>query len=257
MNKLTLALITSAFLSTPAFADDASPAKPTIVLAHGAFADGSSWDKVVPLLQAKGYDVVAVHQPLTSLADDAAATRRVIRAQTGDVILVGHSYGGVVITEAGTEEKVKALVYVAAFAPDADESINDLGKGAPPPPWLPTVGFDEAGFGFIPLDTVTKYFAQDLPGKEQKVLTAKQGWTAGKALADKVKTPAWKSKPVWYVRAAKDRFIDPGAQALMAKRMAAKVTTVDGSHVVMLSKPAQVAAVILEAATATTRTAKR
>lgn len=257
LSVLSLSLVTTALADTTKPAKGSASSKPTIVLAHGAFADGSSWDKVVPLLQSKGYEVVAVHQPLSSLADDVAATRRVIRSQPGDVILVGHSYGGSIITEAGNEPKVTKLVYVAAFAPDANESIEDLGKGGPPLPWLPTVSFDEGGYGSIPFATVSTYFAQDLPAKEQKVLTAKQGWTSAKTLGDKVKAPAWKSKPAWYVRATGDRFIPPEAQAFMAKRINAKVTSIDASHVAMLSKPKQVADVILEAASTPAQTATK
>ena len=257
---LSFSVLSLSLVST-AVADNAKPApaqaKPTIVLAHGAFADGSSWDKVVPLLQSKGYNVVAVHQPLSSLADDVAATRRVIRSQPGDVVLVGHSYGGSIITEAGNEPKVTKLVYVAAFAPDANESIEDLAKGGPPLPWLPTVTFDEGGYGSIPLATMTTFFAQDLPAVEQKTLAAKQGWTSGKTLTDKPKAAAWKSKPAWYVRAANDKFIPPDAQAFMAKRINAKVVSVNGSHVVMLSKPKQVVDVIVEAATAAPKTAAK
>jgi pimeloyl-ACP methyl ester carboxylesterase len=230
---------------------------PTIVLVHGAFADGSSWDKVVPILQAKGYHVVAVHQPLSSLADDVAATKRVIHQQPGDVILVGHSYGGVVISEAGNEQKVKGLVYVAAFAPDANESIMDLGKGGPEPAWLPMVKFDEGGFGYLPEKTVLEDFAQDVPRTEARVITAKQGWTNKRTLEDKVTTAAWHNKPSWYVRAANDRFIDPGAEAMMAKRMNAKTTSVQAGHLAMLVKPREVAAVILQAAGAGEKTQQK
>ncbi len=137
---------------TSAVADPGKPQR-SIVLVHGAFADGSSWDRVIPILQAKGYNVVAVHEPLTSLADDVAATKRVIDAQPGEVILVGHSYGGAVITEAGNNLKVVGLVYVAAFAPDTGESVNDLGKGKPAPGWVTGVKVDEGGFATLdPVD---------------------------------------------------------------------------------------------------------
>ncbi|MDB4963105.1 MAG: hypothetical protein JWP01_3104 [Myxococcales bacterium] len=222
--------------------------KPSIVLVHGAFADGSSWDKVVPLLQAKGYHVVAVHQPLSSLADDVAATKRVIHQQPGDVILVGHSYGGVVISEAGNEDKVKGLVYVAAFAPDANESIMELGKEGPEPAWLPTVKFDEGGFGYLPDTSVLEYFAADVPRSDARVIAAKQGWTHRRTLDDKVTTAAWHTKPTWYARASKDKFIDPAAQATMARRMNARTSNVSSGHLAMITRPREVAAVILEAA---------
>ena len=221
----------------------------TIVLVHGAWADGSSWDKVVPLLIDKGHKVVAVHQPLSSLADDVAAVRRVIRAQSGPVLLVGHSYGGVVITEAGNDDKVTGLVYVAAFGPDAGESVNELGKGGPPPEWARTMKVED-GYSVLSTEAVASEFAQDLPAVEQKLLAAKQGWTAMAAFDGKPTKAAWKSKRSWYVQATNDRMIPPAAEEQMAKRMNAKITSLVASHVVMLSKPREVAAVILEAATA-------
>ena len=219
----------------------------SIVLVHGAFADGSSWDRVVPLLQAKGYTVVSVHDPMTSLADDVAATKRAISEQPGEVILVGHSYGGAVITEAGNDPKVVGLVYVAAFAPDSNESINDLGKGQPPPPWVTQLQVDQ-GFARLPAATVLKEFAQDLPPAEAELLAVKQGPVFAKCFDDKIQTAAWRTKRSWYIRTSYDHMIDPRAQAFMAQRMGATVTSVDASHVAMLSKPQQVAAVILDAA---------
>lgn len=219
----------------------------SIVLVHGAFADGSSWDRVVPLLRAKGYNVVAVHDPMTSLADDVAATKRAISEQPGEVILVGHSYGGAVITEAGNDPKVVGLVYVAAFAPDSHESINDLGKGQPPPPWVMQLQVDQ-GFARLPVETVLKEFAQDLPPAEAVLLAVKQGPIFARSFDAKIQTAAWRTKRSWYVRAANDHMIDPRAQAFMAQRMGATLTSVDASHVAMLSKPQQVADVILDAA---------
>jgi pimeloyl-ACP methyl ester carboxylesterase len=250
MSKLStfiVSLITLGSLAT-ARADTARSPVTTIVLVHGAFADGSSWDRVTPLLQARGFRVVAVHEPLSSLADDAAATRRVIEAAPGPVVLVGHSYGGVVVSEAGTSDKVTALVYVAAFVPDSGESINDLGKGQPAPPWVQALVFDSAGFATLPPEVVATDFAQDLPPFETRLLAAKQGPTAARDFDDRVTTAAWRSKPVWYVRAEDDHMIDPRAQAAMAARAGARVTSVRASHVVMLSRPWDVAAVILAAA---------
>ena len=241
---------------SPMAAPSPKPTK-TIVLVHGAFADGSSWDRVTPLLQAKGYNVVAVHEPFTSLADDVAATRRVIEQQKGDVILVGHSYGGVVITEAGNSDKVTGLVYVAAFAPDAGESVDDLGKGKPAPSWLGALEVDSAGFARLPPAVVASDFAQDLPAAETRLLSSKQGPIFARSFGDKIKSAAWKRKPVWYVRATLDHMIDPAAQAWMANRMNATTTSVTASHVVMLSKPKEVAAVILAAAAATPTTASK
>lgn len=240
----------AALAASPAHAAPAAPvAAKTIVLVHGAFADGSSWDKVTPLLQAAGYNVVAVYEPLSGLADDVAATKRVIEAQPGPVLLVGHSWGGVVITEAGNNDKVSGLVYVAAFAPDAGESVNDLGKGQPAPAWASKLLADSAKFLSLPLEVVAKDFAPDVPAAEQKLIASKQGPIAAGAFGDKVKTAAWKAKPSWFVRPDADHMIAPAAQELMAKRAGSKLTTVKGaSHVVMVSRPKDVAAVILAAA---------
>ena|ERR1700733_3723236 len=228
----------------------ADTTKPTIVLCHGAFADGASWDKVIPLLEAKGYAVVAIHEPLSSLADDVAVAKRAIAQQPGDVILVGHSYGGMIITDAGNDPKVKALVYVAAFAVDANETIADLGKGQPAPPWQAQLKVDSAGFATLPADAIAKYFAPDLTAAEIKLVAATQGPLSTTAFNAKIATPAWKTKPSWYVRAENDQMLDPAGQAMMAKRANATVTSVKASHVVMLSHPADVAKVILAAATA-------
>lgn len=225
----------------------------TIVLVHGAFADGSSWDRVVPILEANGYNVVAVHQPLTSLADDIAATRRILDAEPGDAVLVGHSYGGAVISEAGTHAKVRALVYIAAFTPDAGESVNDLGKGQPPPPWASTLQIDQGGFARLPADTVAKDFAQDVSSSEARLIWAKQGPIALKNLDEKLTIAAWHAKPSWYVQTMRDHMIAPSAQADMALRIRANVTSLEANHVVMLTKPAEVADVIMAAAAATAR----
>jgi pimeloyl-ACP methyl ester carboxylesterase len=239
-----------AVTASVASADSTAKAPITVVLVHGAFADGSSWDKVTPSLEAKGFRVVAVYDPMSSLADDVAATRRVIEAQPGPVILVGHSYGGAVITEAGNDRKVAALVYVAAFVPDAGESINDLGKGHPAPPWVTKLVVDRGGFASLPADVVANDFAQDLPAADARLLAAKQGPIATRCFDDKITTAAWHARPSWYVRAEADHMIDPEAQALMAKRAGANLTSVKGSHVIMLSRPAAVTAAILAAAAA-------
>jgi pimeloyl-ACP methyl ester carboxylesterase len=237
-------------LAEPASGVTPTKLLPSIVLVHGAFADGSSWDRVVPLLQAKGYSVVSLHEPLTSLAEDVAAARRAIEQQPGDVVLVGHSYGGAVITEAGNDPKVKSLVYVAAFGPDTNESINDLGRGKPPPPWASSLRADKGGFGWLPVETVVSTFAQDLPEAEARLLAVKQGPINTKNFDEKIKVAAWKSRPAWYLRASQDRMIDPDAQTVMAQRMKAKLASVSASHVPMLSRPKDVAAVILSAAAA-------
>jgi pimeloyl-ACP methyl ester carboxylesterase len=222
--------------------------KKTVVLVHGAFADGSSWEKVIPLLQAKGLQVVAVQNPLTSLADDVAATKRAIDAQRGPVILVGHSWGGTVITEAGAHDKVAALVYVAAFAPDAGQSSNDLGKDGSPPPGLANIRPDSAGFLFLTPESVARDFAQDLPAAQTAVMAVTQGPISAKTFDEKVSNAAWKSKPSWFIVAEKDRMIQPDLERAMAKKINAKTTTLPTSHVPMLSRPNDVATVILAAA---------
>jgi pimeloyl-ACP methyl ester carboxylesterase len=222
----------------------------TVVLVHGSWADGSSWDKVIPLLEAKGLRVVAVQNPLSSLADDVAATSRVINMQTGPVILVGHSWGGVVISQAGNSDKVSALVFVSAFAPDSGQSINDLLKGLPTPAFQEDLSKDEAGYLYLSAASISKYFAPDLPPATQKLMAATQGpWFYG-CLGDKVTKAAWHDKPSWWVLSENDQIIDPRLQKGMAEAIHAKVTEVASSHVAMLAKPAEVAAVILAAAQA-------
>jgi pimeloyl-ACP methyl ester carboxylesterase len=251
MSKLTVLMLLLGSLATARADSNPKPQTASIksiVLVHGAFADGSSWDRVTPLLEAKGYRVIAVYDPMSSLADDVAATKRAIESAPGPVLLVGHSYGGAVITEAGNDPKVAGLVYVAAFAPDSGESINDLGKGAPPPPWVKQLVVDNGGFAWLPANTIATDFAQDLPAAERRLLATKQGPVAARAFDDKVTTAAWHTKPTTYVRAELDHMIDPGAQAFMAKRANAKLVSVKSSHVAMLSKPADVATAILAAA---------
>jgi pimeloyl-ACP methyl ester carboxylesterase len=249
MFNLNLPLFLSAS-ATVVNAETSAERIKTIVLVHGAFADGSSWDKVTPLLEAKGYRVIAVHEPLSSLEADVAATRRAIEQAHGPVLLVGHSYGGFVITEAGTNDKVKGLVYIAAFAPDNGESINDVYKGKPAPEWLPEAVVDSAGFAWLPHETVKTKFAQDLGPAEVSLLTAKQGPTALKIFDDHITTAAWRTRPCWFVRPDQDHIIASDLQAAMAKRAGARVTNLPSSHVAMLSHPKEVAAVILSAAAA-------
>jgi pimeloyl-ACP methyl ester carboxylesterase len=235
---------------TAAVSSWASAAQPaeTVVLVHGAWADGSSWAKVIPLLEKAGLNVVAVQNPLSGMANDVAITQRVIDAQPGKVILVGHSLGGAVITEAGVDTKVAALVYVAAFAPPLGASVNDLSKGQPSPPWVKTLVADSAGYLTLPESSVARYFAQDLSPTEIKVLAATQGPTFAGMLDDKMTAAAFASKPSWYVVAKHDGMIPPPAEEAMAKAMHARITELDSSHVAMLSKPKEVAAVIIEAA---------
>ncbi|MBD9463237.1 alpha/beta hydrolase [Pseudomonas sp. Pdm06] len=220
---------------------------PSVVIVHGAFADGSDWAKVVPLLQAKGVAVSVVQNPLTSLADDVAATQRTLNNQTGPVVLVGHSWGGTVITQAGNDKKVRALVYVAAFAPDAGQTSGEQGKGAPTPPGISQIKADGNGFLYLTPEGMAKDFAQDLPAAQTAVMTATQGPIKASAFEDKTTVSAWKTKPSWYLLATEDRMIHPDVQRSAAKRIGATLAQVHTSHVPQQSQPAEVAKVILEA----------
>jgi len=219
----------------------------TVLLVHGAWADGSSWSKVIPLLEAKGLHVVAVQIPLTSFADDVAATQRAIALEDGPLLLVGHSYGGAVITEAVNDPKVAGLVYVSAVAPDQGESAFGLITSVQTP-----VGSelrpDKSGFLKLTPKGIAEDLAQDLSAKEIAILTSTQVPTSVGAMKGEVTNPAWKSKPSWYIIAANDRTISPELEAAQAKKIGATTTTVASSHVIMLAQPAKVAAVILDAA---------
>jgi len=221
-----------------------------VVLVHGAFADGSSWDKVIPLLEARGLHVVSVQNPLSSLADDVAATKRVVDQQTGPVVLVGHSWAGVVISEAGNDEKVKSLVYVAAFAPDNGQSIEDITKGKPAPAWASELQKDSGGYLTLSTKAVLADFAPDLPLPQRRLIAATQVPWAASCIGEKVTTAAWHDKPSYFVVASHDRMIDPKLQQAMASNIGARVTTVDSSHVAMVSQPKAVADTIIAAAKA-------
>jgi pimeloyl-ACP methyl ester carboxylesterase len=226
-----------------------------IVLVHGAWADGSCWSKVIALLQAKGYHVVAVQNPLTSLADDVAATERIIALQDGPVILVGHSYAGVVITEAGNDPKVVGLVYVAAFAPGEGESINSVTKPYPPAPLGGELRLDQ-GFLTATPKGISEDMAQDLPDAEQQILVATQGETAAAVFGDTVTTAAWKTKPSWAVIAGNDRAIPPELEKDEAATIKATSITLPCNHLAMMSHPREVAEVIEQAAAGPNGTGK-
>jgi pimeloyl-ACP methyl ester carboxylesterase len=226
-----------------------SATKPSIVLVHGAFADATGWQKVIPLLEEKGFSVVAVQNPLKSIADDVATTKRMIAAQTGDVILVGHSYGGVVISGAGAgEPKVKALVYVAAFAPDAGEKIGELIGSFPPTPLGTALVPDSAGYLYIDRAKFHEVFAQDVSKGEAAVMAATQKPVAGSSFGEPLAAAAWNTVPSWYVVSKQDHAINPDLERFFAKRMKAITSELDASHVSFISQPAEIAKVIEAAA---------
>jgi len=226
---------------------DSMNKKLTIVFVHGLWADGSCWSKVIDPLVDKGYKVISVQNPTTSLEDDVAATKRALDRADGDVVLVGHSWGGSVITEAGADPRVKALVYIAAFAPDKGETAGSLGDSVAPT-ILP--GFIQNANGYLTLsrEGVAKGFAADLSPKEQELVYAVQPPASQRVFGDVGVNAAWKTKPSWFVVASEDNAINPELEKRMAKRANAKTTILKSSHVAMLSKPNEVLDVILDAA---------
>src|SRR6266851_4866167 len=227
---------------------NANTALAAIALIHGGFVDGSGWEDVYRILKKDGYRVSIVQNPTTSLADDVAATKRVIAEQQGPVILVGHSYGGVVITEAGNDPKVAGLVYIAAFAPDKGESVSTLIKdpppGAPVPPILPP----QEGFLFLDKAKFAASFAADVKADEAAFMADSQVPWGVDALGGTITEPAWRAKPSWYLVATDDRMIPPAAQRAMSSRAGASVIEVKGSHAVYVSQPRAVANLIEKAA---------
>ena len=255
MNKFRTVLASAAVLMASTGAVSAQAATTpegvkNIVLVHGGFVDGSGWEGVYKILKKDGYTVSIVQNPTTSLAEDVAVTKRAIAQMDGPVVLVGHSYGGVVVTEAGTDPKVERLVYITAFAPDQGESVQTLiahpAPGAPVPPILPPVE------GFLMLDKAkfAASFAADVNPKTAAFMADSQVPWGVNALGGAVSVPAWKSKPSWYLVAKDDRMIPPPAQQAMAQRAGAHVSEVSGSHAVYVSNPRAVAAVIERAAKA-------
>ena len=222
--------------------------KPNVVLVHGGFVDGSGWQDVYGLLAAEGYRVSVVQHPTLSLEGDAAATRMIIDRQEGSTILVGHSYGGAVITEAGTHEGVEALVYIAAFAPDAGESVNTLietfPQDGPQPPILAPVD----GFLFLDREKFHASFAGDLSAERAAFMADSQLPWGVDALGGTISEAAWRSKPSWYLLTTQDRMIPPDAQRTMSERIGADVVEADASHSVYVSQPGVVADLIKQAA---------
>jgi pimeloyl-ACP methyl ester carboxylesterase len=225
-----------------------APVVKNVVLVHGAFADGSSWSKVIPLLQEMGYHAVAVQNPTTSLADEVAVTKRIIALQDGPVILVGHSWGGAVVTQAGDDPKVAGLVYVAAYAPEVGQSANDAST---PFGWTEgqkQIRVDAEKFATVTSEGMLEDIAQGLPMAERKLALAVQGQSYGPMFDEKLTVAAWKTKPSWAIISANDRMLPPAMEESAAKKMGAVTTTLPTCHMVMLEEPAKVAAVIDEAA---------
>jgi pimeloyl-ACP methyl ester carboxylesterase len=218
-----------------------------VILVHGAWADGSSWSKVIPLLERRGFHVTAVQLPLTSVADDVATVNRAIELDPGPLLLVGHSYAGVVITEAGNDPKVNGLVYISAYAPDAGQSVFSLNALVPETPVNRQIVMN-AGFLSLTFEGIRADFAQDLPDTEMRTLAVTQGPVAAVAFGTPATAPAWLTKPSWYMVASEDRVISPQLEAMMAQTINAVTTTVHSSHVIMLSRPDAVADFIAHAA---------
>jgi pimeloyl-ACP methyl ester carboxylesterase len=219
-----------------------------IVLVHGGFVDGSGWEGIYKILKADGYTVSIVQNPTISLGDDVAVTKRILAAQDGPAILVGHSYGGAVITEAGNDPKVGGLVYITAFAPDKGESVATLIKdpppGAPVPPILPA----QDGYLFLDKAKFAASFAADVDAEKALFMADSQVPWGVEALSGKISQPAWKTKPSWYLIATDDKMIPPDAQRAMSKRAGSTVTEVKGSHAIYVSQPKAVASFIEQAA---------
>ncbi|WP_299476432.1 alpha/beta hydrolase [uncultured Roseibium sp.] len=253
MPKLRNLIAIAALASTAAFSASAAYAADltakSVVLVHGAFADGSSWNKVTPLLEAAGLNVIAVQNPLDSLAGDVAFTNRAIERAEGPVVLVGHSWGGMVITEAGGHDKVSSLVYVAAYAPDAGQSLGEAAELEKfPAPGIGALQQDAQGYFFLPKEATAQYFAQDLPKQETDLIAASQGLLNSKALGEPVSNVAWQDKPSFYAIAGDDHMTPTELQRQFAEKIGAVSREVDASHSVMVSQPEFVADLIIEAA---------
>src|SRR5437867_7217788 len=220
----------------------------TAVLVHGGFVDGSGWEGVYNILRKDGYTVAIVQNPTISLADDVAVTKRVIDAQTGPVVLVGHSYGGAVITEAGNDPKVAELVYITAFAPDKGESVNSLIKDPPPDAPVPPILPPQDGYLFLDKTKFRASFAGDVEAEKAAFMADSQVPWGVKALGGEISEPAWKTKPSWYLLVTEDRMIPPPAQRFMSQRAGSTVVELAGSHAIYVSQPNAVVALIKQAA---------
>ena len=247
-----LATASIALASSAAWAQTDVAAAPiqvrNVVLVHGLYADGSSWEKVIPLLQAKGLHVTSVQNPTTSLDADVDAVKRALAQQDGPTLLVAHSYGGMVISQAGDDPKVSGLVYIAARAPDAGEDYPALTRKFPAAPASAGVQWSSDGFGKLSENAFVKDFAGDLPTAEAQAYYAVQQ-PVGKAITSaKTTVAAWHDKPTWYAVSTEDRTINPDLERFMANRMKAHTVEIDSSHVSLISHPQQVANLILEAA---------
>src|SRR3954451_19393438 len=240
------AVAASSLLARAADAQTAPKAR-NVVLVHGLFADGSCWSEVIARLQPKGINVTAVQNPLTSLKDAVEATQRVLAMQAGPTVLVAHSFGGMIVTEAGVDPKVSAVVYIAARAPDAGEDYAALAKQFATPP--ASAGIIWSGDeGRLGEEAFLRDFAGDLPADKARVLYAVQAPFKRALLADKTTNAAWRSKPSWYVVSAEDRTINPDIERFMAERMGAKTIEVKASHLSLISHPDEITQLILEAA---------
>jgi pimeloyl-ACP methyl ester carboxylesterase len=219
-----------------------------IVLVHGGFVDGAGWEGVYKILKKDGYNVSIVQNPTISLADDVVTTKRVLAAQDGPVILVGHSYGGAVITEAGNDPKVTGLVYITAFAPDKGESVASLIKDPPPGAPVPPIEPPQDGYLFLEKSKFPAAFAADVdPDKAAFMADSQVPWGVA-ALTGAISEPAWRAKPSWYLVVTDDKMIPPAAQRAMSKRAGSTVVEVPGSHAIYVSQPGPVAALIEKAA---------
>ena len=249
-------IVVASALGGVSHAQTAPPTVKNILLVHGAFADGTSWGKVIPILEARGFHVVAVQNPLTSLKEDVDATRRLIALQDGPVILVGHSWGGAVITEAGDDPKVAALVYVAAWMPDIGNSANQTSEPFGPTPVLKEIKVDAEHFASLSEEGVINDFANGLPMPERRLVLAVQGQTYGPMFDEKLTHAAWKSKPSWHVISMNDRTLSPAMEEDAAKRSGGVAVKLQTCHVAMLQEPEKVADVITEAAKGSLKSAK-